>query len=106
MIIKKKIINNKMNTIIDELVQMGLLPEDGEVLKAYALKYQCCSLYDLISVRIPKSETETWAIYHSEGISQLCKVFLRVLVGLTFYIGVNDSHKHAIYTIKKHFGKD
>lgn len=58
-----------MNTIIDELVQMGLLPEDGEVLKACAFKYQCCNLYDLISVRIPTSQKQ------KHGRSIILKVY-------------------------------
>lgn len=78
---------------IDELVSLGLDSKDCELLSVYKL---CLSLESLIEARVDVDGKEK-DIYHLYSISDVTKMFLRVIVGIGRHSYLDESHIMAVF---------
>lgn len=84
-----------MELYINVLVSVGLSKADGDILNEYCFNKNITNIFELIQSHIFRNGRKL-QIYHLNGLSIKCKIWVRVLVGITLFHNIDKKHETAI----------
>jgi hypothetical protein len=106
---------SSLNLFFNCLEEIGLSKNDCELMRNLAIEYKSNDIFQFLKIKIPtvvntqhngnNNKGSTWPIYHFNGLGLMSILLLRVLVGLTQYMGVSASHSQAINSLITYNGK-
>lgn len=95
----------KMELYLNVLVSIGLSRVDRDILNEYCFNKNITNIFELLGDHHFKNGRKI-QIYHLKGLTPQCVMWLRALVGITFYHSVNQKHKTAIVINAKMAGNN
>jgi hypothetical protein len=100
---------SSLNVFFNTLEEIGLGKNDCELMRNLANKYKTTDIFQFLKIKIPIDVNlqhngnhirgATWPLYHYNGLGMISTLLLRVLVGLTQFMGISDSHLQAINSL-------